>query len=78
MRAQFYSPMVQGVRINHADKKKDAPIYLLIKRNKKQFELFLEKSFLKIFKKSFILVQSQICISNGLEAIALQRVALFC
>ena len=35
------------------------------------------KTFWKIFKKSFNLDQSQVCISNGLEARALQREALF-
>ena len=37
----------------------------------------MNKIFCKIFKKSFNLDQSQVCISNGLEARALQREALF-
>ena len=36
------------------------------------------KTFWKIFKKSFNLDQSQVCISNGLGARALQREALIC
>ena len=35
------------------------------------------KTFWKIFKKSFNLDQSQVCVSNGLEARAPQREALF-
>ena len=37
-----------------------------------------KKIFLKDYQKSFNLDQSQLCISNGLEASALQREALFC
>ena len=56
------------------------------KELKKEFKLFFEDSnlkknlnyFLKFFKKSFILDQSQVCISNGLEARALQREPMFC
>ena len=33
--------------------------------------------FLKIFERSFILDQSQLCISNGLEAIACQSEGSF-
>ena len=53
------------------------------KELKKEFKLFFEdlnlkknlNYFLKFFKKSFILDQSQVCISNGLEAL---REALIC
>ena len=38
----------------------------------------MRETFWKIFKKSFNLDQSQVCISNGLEAKALQREALIC
>ena len=58
-------------------KKKAAPYFGLMKKKKKSFELFSVEVILKIFKFFFILDQSQICISNGLGARALQRKALF-
>ena len=60
------------------DLKKLAPYFELMNEKKKSFEHFSDKVILKIFEFSFILDQSQICISNGLGARALQREALFC
>ena len=59
-------------------KKKAAPYFELMNKEKKLFESFSVEVIWKIFKFSFILDQSQICISNGLGARALQREALFC
>ena len=47
-------------------------------KEKKVSESFSVEVIWKIFEFSFILDQSQICISNGLGARALQREALFC
>ena len=58
-------------------KKKAAPYFELMYKKKKLFENFSIKVIWKIFEFSFILDQSQICISNGLGARALQRKALF-
>ena len=44
----------------------------------KVFEHFSDKVILKIFKFSFILDQSQVCISNGLGARACQSYLLIC
>ena len=41
------------------------------------FQLLDFQVFLKIFERSFILDQSQLCISNGLEAIACQSEGSF-
>ena len=41
------------------------------------FQLLAFKVFLKIFERSFILDQSQLCISNGLEATACQSEGSF-
>ena len=41
------------------------------------FQLLDFKVFLKIFERSFILDQSQLCISNGLEATACQSEGSF-
>ena len=41
------------------------------------FQLLAFKVFLKIFKRSFILDQSQLCISNSLEARACQSEGSF-
>ena len=48
------------------------------KRNKKSSEHFSVEVNLKIFKFSFILDQSQTCISNGLGARACQSYLLIC
>ena len=60
--------------------KKKRRTYLLIDKTDKKIILaiFKKDSLKDFFKKSFILDQSQICISNGLGARALQREALFC
>ena len=47
-------------------------------KKKKLFEHFSVEMILKIFKFSFILDQSQICISNGLGARASQSYLLIC
>ena len=47
-------------------------------KKKKSFENFSVKMILKIFKFSFILDQSQICISNRLEVRAFQKEVLIC
>ena len=49
-----------------------------MKKKKKSFELFSVEVILKIFKFSFILDQSQICISNGLGARACQSDLVIC
>ena len=59
-------------------KKKAAPYFESMYKKKELFDNFSVKGILKIFEFSFILDQSQICISNGLGARALQREALFC
>ena len=58
-------------------KKKPHPILGWWKK-KKSFELFSVEVILKIFKFSFILDQSQICISNGLGARACQSDLVIC
>ena len=63
---------------NSTKKKKTHLLIYSKNRYKKQFWLFSIETFWKIFKKSFNLDQSQVCISNGLEARALQRQALIC
>ena len=59
-------------------KKKAAPYFEWMYKKKKLFENFFVKVIWKIFEFSFILDQSQICISNGLGARALQKEVLFC
>ena len=68
----------KGIRYHANQKKRRTSLFNNKTDKKKQFELISVESYLKIFKKSFILDQSQVCISNGLEARALQREALFC
>ena len=58
-------------------KKKAAPYFELKNKKNKWFEHFFVEVIWKIFEFSFILDQSQICISNGLGARALQRKAPF-
>ena len=45
---------------------------------KKMFQLLAFKIFLKIFERSFILDQSQLCILNGLKVTACQSEGVFC
>ena len=47
-------------------------------KKKKSFEYFSIEMIWKIFKFPFNLDQSQVCISKGLEARALQSEALIC
>ena len=47
-------------------------------KKEKSFEHFSVEVILKIFKFSFILDQSQICVSNGLGARACQSYLLIC
>ena len=67
----------QRFTICHFDLK---TVYISINKTdiRNNFKLFLGETFGKIFKKSFILDQSQVCISNGFRARALQREALIC
>ena len=59
-------------------KKKDAPFFSFIKQIQKMIKIFFIETFLKIFKKSFNVDQSNVCISNGLGVRAFQRETLFC
>ena len=59
-------------------KKKAAPYFELKNKKNKWFEHFFVEVIWKIFKFSFILDQSQICISNGLGARACQSYLLIC
>ena len=59
-------------------KKKAAPYFEWKDKKNKWFEHFFVEVIWKIFKFSFILDQSQICISNGLGARACQSYLLIC
>ena len=72
---------LEAIELNsiQLDSKKKTHLLIYSKNKyKKQFWFFSIETFWKIFKKSFNLDQSQVCISNGLEARALQRQALIC
>ena len=59
-------------------KKKAAPYFEWKDKKNQWFEHFFVEVIWKIFKFSFILDQSQICISNGLGARACQSYLLIC
>ena len=59
-------------------KKKPHPFVAKWKRHKKSIQNFFVQLILKIFEFSFILDQSQVCISNRLGDRACQSEPLFC
>ena len=67
MLSNSYTTRIEKRRTSLFDNKTDA---------KNDFKYFLLSHIEKFFKKSFILDLSQVCISNGLGARALQREAL--
>ena len=62
----------------YSTKKKAAPYFELMNKKKESLKDFSVEMIWKIFKFSFILDQSQICISNGLGARACQSYLLIC
>ena len=63
--ALYLAFLVADWLLYYATKKKAAPHFEWKEKKNKSLEHFFVKVILKIFKFSFILDQSQICISNG-------------
>ena len=72
--------MFKTVKVDWDRNKKTAPRgwFLKKKEKKRVFYYFFLKMFLKIFEFSFILDQSQVCSSNGLNVRACQSELIFC